>query len=52
VYCYQEGTYEAHMVKRVQERCKMLRVLLGAGQWLDEDQEIGDVDRYRMSFPP
>ena len=52
VYCYQEGTYEAHMVKRVQERCKMLRVLLGAGQWLDEDQEIEDVDRYRMSFPP
>jgi len=52
VYCYQEQTYEALMAKRIQERCKMLRVLLGAGQWLDQDEEIANVDRYRMSFPP
>jgi hypothetical protein len=52
VYCYQEGTYEALMAKRVQDRCRMLRVLLGAGQWLDQDEEIEDVERYRMSFPP
>ena len=51
VYCYQEGTYEAQMAKRVQDRCKMLRVLLGAGQWLDQDKEISDVERYQMSFP-
>lgn len=52
VYCYQEGTYEAHMAKRVQERCKMLRVLLGAGQWLDEDTDIAEAERYSMTFPP
>ena len=52
VYCYQEGTYEALMAKRVQERCKMLHVLLGAGQWLDQDEEIERVERYRMWFPP
>jgi superfamily II DNA or RNA helicase len=52
VYCYQDGTYEAIMAKRVQERCRMLRVLLGAGQWLDEDKELENIDRYRMSFPP
>jgi hypothetical protein len=52
IYCYQRGTYEEVMARRVQERCKMLHVLLGAGQWLDRDQEIDDVEQYRMSFPP
>jgi hypothetical protein len=52
VYCYQDGTYESIMAKRVQERCKMLRVLLGAGQWLDEDKELENIDCYRMTFPP
>ena len=52
IYCYQEGTYEELMAKRVQARCRMLHVLLGAGQWLDEDEEIDDVEPYRMSFPP
>jgi hypothetical protein len=30
----------------------MLRVLLGAGQWLDEDTDIADAERYGMTFPP
>jgi hypothetical protein len=30
----------------------MMRVLLGAGQWLDEDREVKDLDPYRMTFPP
>lgn len=26
-------------------------VLPGVGQWLDEDREVKDLDRYRMTFP-
>ena len=52
VYCYQKGTYEQVMAARIQQRCEMMRVLLGAGQWLDEDREVKDLDPYRMTFPP
>lgn len=52
VYCFQKGTYEQVMAKRVQQRCEMMRVLLGAGQWLDEDREVKELDKYKMSFPP
>ena len=52
VYCYQKGTYEQVMAGRVQQRCEMMRVLLGAGQWLDEDREVKELDRYLMTFPP
>lgn len=38
VYCYQKGTYEQVMAARVLQRCEMVQVLLGAGQWLDEDR--------------
>jgi superfamily II DNA or RNA helicase len=51
VYCYQKGTYEQVMAARVQQRCEMMRVLLGAGQWLDEDREVKELDHYRMRFP-
>jgi superfamily II DNA/RNA helicase len=51
VYCYQKGTYEQVMAARVQQRCEMMRVLLGAGQWLDEDREVKELDLYRMTFP-
>ena len=51
VYCYQKGTYEEVMAARVQQRCEMMRVLLGAGQWLDEDREVGELDPYLMTFP-
>jgi len=52
VYCFQNGTYEQVMATRVQQRCEMMRVLLGAGQWLDADREIEELDQYRMTFPP
>lgn len=52
IYCYQKGTYEQVMAARVQQRCEMMRVLLGAGQWLDEGREIKELDRYQMTFPP
>ncbi len=51
VYCYQKGTYAQVMAARVQQRCEMMRVLLGAGQWLDEDREVSELDPYRMTFP-
>lgn len=51
VYCFQRGTYEEVIAERVQQRCEMMRVLLGAGQWLDEDREVKELDRYRMTFP-
>ncbi len=51
VYCYQKGTYEQVMAARIHQRCEMMRVLLGAGQWLDEDREVKELDSYRMTFP-
>jgi len=51
VYCFQKGTYEQVMAARVQQRCEMMRVLLGAGQWLDADHEVKELDQYRMRFP-
>ncbi len=52
VYCFQKGTYAQVMADRIQKRCVMMRVLLGAGQWLDADREIEELDQYRMTFPP
>jgi superfamily II DNA or RNA helicase len=51
VYCYQKGTYAEVMAARVQQRCEMMRVLLGAGQWLDQDREVSELDPYLMTFP-
>jgi ERCC4-related helicase len=51
IYCYQTGTYEETMARRVQQRCEMMRVLLGAGQWLDADEEVEVLKEYEMSFP-
>jgi hypothetical protein len=30
----------------------MMHALLGAGTWLEQDREVVDLDRYRMTFPP
>lgn len=52
IYCYQKGTYEGVMAERVMKRCKMMHVLLGAGQWLAEDREKDNLERYKLHFPP
>jgi superfamily II DNA or RNA helicase len=52
IYCYRKGTYEEVMAERVQRRCDMMRVLLGAGLWLDQNREIRDLKKYEMKFPP
>lgn len=51
IYCYQEGTYEEVMARRVRLRCEMMHVLLGAGQWLADDREKRDLKPYRLVFP-
>ena len=52
VYCYQQGSYEELIAARVKRRCEMMHALLGAGTWLEQDREVVDLDRYRMTFPP
>jgi superfamily II DNA or RNA helicase len=52
VYCYQKGSYEELIAKRVKQRCEMMHALLGAGTWLNEDQQVDNLERYRMTFPP
>ena len=52
IHCYQKGTYDEVMANRVAERSKMMHVLLGAGEWLDKDQEIDGLEKYLMTFPP
>lgn len=52
VYCYQEGAYEETIAQRVKQRCEMMHALLGAGTWLEQDREVEELERYRMTFPP
>lgn len=52
IYCYQRGGYEEVIAARVKRRCEMMHALLGAGTWLEQDREVQDLDRYRMTFPP
>lgn len=49
------GTYEQFMMGKISGRMAMIRVLLGAGEWLadsPEDQKSVSIDDYRMSFKP
>jgi len=50
------GTYEEHMARKVRERMEMMKVLLGAGEWLaaspEEQDTITDLERYRLNFAP
>jgi hypothetical protein len=56
IFVYQPKTYEARIVHVVQKRCEMLRVLLGAGQWLaevpEEQGNLSDLEKYRLDFHP
>lgn len=55
-YAHHPGTYEERIAGVVKDRCEMLRVLLGAGQWLvntpEEHQRILDLERYHLDFSP
>lgn len=52
-----KGTYEERIFNVVRERMEMMRVLLGAGEWLAEvgqpREEFGGIlEKYRLSFVP
>lgn len=51
---YTSGTYEQVIFERATARARMMKVLLGAGKWLDEDIELGDevLHRYRIDLAP
>jgi hypothetical protein len=51
------GTYEERIFRVVKERMEMTRILLGAGEWLSQDDEprevFGrDLEKYRLNFAP
>jgi hypothetical protein len=56
LFVYQPKTYEARIAFVVQKRCEMLRVLLGAGQWLaevpEEQDNLSNLEKYRLDFHP
>jgi superfamily II DNA or RNA helicase len=56
VWAWMPGTYEEYIAKKVQGRLEMMKVLLGAGEWIaasPEDQEaISELDRYKLNFAP
>jgi len=47
-----EGTYEEYTYRRAMSRARMMRVLLGAGRWLDEELEIANPEDYRLDLSP
>jgi hypothetical protein len=56
VWAWVPGTYEEFMARRVRERMEMMKVLLGAGEWLaaspEEQESIADLEEYRLDFAP
>ncbi len=55
-YAHLPGTYEEYIADEVKRRCEMLRLVLGAGEWLadkPEDQKrIAELERYQLDFEP
>jgi superfamily II DNA or RNA helicase len=55
-YAWQEGTYEEHIAKIVEERVEIMRVLLGAGEWLQDSpkdhESISRLKEYALDFSP
>lgn len=56
VWAWVPGTYEEYMARKVCERMEMMKVLLGAGEWLaaspEEQETVADLERYRLDFAP
>lgn len=55
-HAWQLGTYEEYMAQVVEERVEMMRVLLGAGEWLSDSPEtqekISELKKYFLDFSP
>jgi hypothetical protein len=56
LWAWVPGTYEEYMAQKVRERMEMMKVLLGAGEWLaaspEEQGTISELERYRLDFAP
>lgn len=56
LWAWVPGTYEEYMARKVRERMEMMKVLLGAGEWLsaspEEQETISDLERYCLDFAP
>jgi hypothetical protein len=56
VWAWVPGTYEEYMARKVRERMEMMKVLLGAGEWLaaspEEQETVAELERYRLDFTP
>lgn len=55
-YARVPGIYEEYTANKVRERVEMMRVLLGAGEWLSDSPEsqedFSDLKPYRLDFKP
>jgi hypothetical protein len=56
VWAWTPGSYEDYMAQKVRERMEMMKVLLGAGEWLaaapEKQSAIDDLQRYCLDFAP
>jgi hypothetical protein len=56
LWAWVPGTHEEYMARKVRERMEMMKVLLGAGEWLaaspEEQEAIRELARYRLDFAP
>ncbi len=50
------GSYEEYMKQAVERRLDLMKVLLGAGEWLasspETQERLDDLERYRLDFSP
>ncbi len=55
-YAWTPNTYEQYMAKTIDERVAMVKVLLGAGEWLSDSPEtqaaITDIAEYQLDLSP
>jgi hypothetical protein len=55
-YAWTPGTYEEYMAQKVRDRVAMIRVLLGAGEWLGDSPEtqthVDKLEEYELDLSP
>ena len=56
VWAWVPHSYEEYMARKVRERMEMMKVLLGAGEWLadspEEQEKVSDLEKYELNFAP
>jgi len=55
-YAWTPGTYEEYMAQKVRDQVAMIRVLLGAGEWLGDSPEtqshVDKLEEYELDLSP